>query len=202
MSHELHPLVKLLLDGEVRLSDLPAELRSDGERALRLLEAVDRAPVTLSTELDERVMAAVRTRSASPWRWFVQPRELRIRVRPWTLVPALAAAAALVLLLARPSTPSMDPTAVAAAPESVTVRLILHAPEAQQVAVAGSFNQWNVSATPLLRSGTDGVWTATLTLPVGQHQYAFVVDGRRWIPDPAAPGVDDGFGRRNSILAL
>jgi hypothetical protein len=46
------------------------------------------------------------------------------------------------------------------------------------------------------------VWSTTLALPVGQHQYAFVVDGRRWVADPAAPAVDDGFGRRNSVLAV
>jgi hypothetical protein len=46
------------------------------------------------------------------------------------------------------------------------------------------------------------VWTATITLPAGQHQYAFVVDGQQWVPDPAAPAVDDGFGRRNSVLTL
>jgi AMP-activated protein kinase-like protein len=202
MSHELHPLVKLLLDGELRLSDLPPELKPEGERALRLLEAVDRAPVALSAQLDDRVMTAVRARAASRWRWLVQPRELRIHVRPWTLVPALAAAAALVFVLVRPTAPSAESVAtIATAPESVTVRLVLHAPDAQRVAVAGSFNQWNAAATPLLRSGT-GVWTATLTLPVGQHQYAFVVDGIRWVPDPSAPGVDDGFGRRNSVLAL
>jgi hypothetical protein len=28
------------------------------------------------------------------------------------------------------------------------------------------------------------------------------VDGARWVPDPAAPAVDDGFGRRNSVLTL
>jgi hypothetical protein len=202
MSHELHPLVKLLLDGELRLSDLPPELQAEGERALRLLAVLDRAPVALSTTLDNRVMTAVRARAASPWRWLVQPRELRIRVRPWTLVPALAAAAVLVFVLFRPATPSAGSVATVVAPESVTVRLVLHAPAAQRVAVAGSFNQWNAAATPLLRSGTAGVWTATLTLPVGQHQYAFVVDGSQWLPDPAAPGVDDGFGRRNSVLAV
>ena len=56
--------------------------------------------------------------------------------------------------------------------------------------------------TPLVPAGTNGVWTTTLALPVGQHQYAFVVDGRRWIADPAAPAVDDGFGRRNSVVAV
>src|SRR2546427_259686 len=26
--------------------------------------------------------------------------------------------------------------------------------------------------------------------------------GRRWVTDPAAPAVDDGFGRRNSVIAV
>src|SRR5439155_1114317 len=55
---------------------------------------------------------------------------------------------------------------------------------------------------PLVPAGTSGVWTTTLALPVGQHQYAFVVDGARWVVDPAAPAVDDGFGRRNSVVAV
>jgi len=28
------------------------------------------------------------------------------------------------------------------------------------------------------------------------------VDGARWVVDPAAPAVDDGFGRRNSVVAV
>jgi len=83
----------------------------------------------------------------------------------------------------------------------VTVRFVLVAPDAKQVSLAGTFNQWDAQVTPLVRTGATGVWTATLTLP-GQHQYAFVVDGVRWVPDPGAPAVDDGFGRRNSVLTL
>jgi 1,4-alpha-glucan branching enzyme len=82
------------------------------------------------------------------------------------------------------------------------VRFVLYAPGAKRVTVAGTFNQWDQNAAPLVPAGTDGVWTASLALPVGQHQYAFVVDGRRWVPDPAAPAVDDGFGRRNSVVAV
>jgi hypothetical protein len=194
---EFHSQVKRLLDGELTLADLPPELRAEGEEALRLLAAVDRRPVTLPSAIDERVMAAVRGRAESPslWRRLVAPREVRLRLRPWTLAPALAAAAALVLLLGRAT-----PTPVAGT--AVTVRLVLFAPAAQQVTVAGTFNHWDPAATPLVRTGAPGVWTATLTLPAGQHQYAFVVDGARWVPDPAAPAVDDGFGRRNSVLAL
>jgi hypothetical protein len=195
---EFHFQVKRLLDGELTLSELPPELRAEGEEALRLLAPLDREPVTLPAALDARVLAAVRRRADTPslWRRLVAPREVRLRLRPWTLVPALAAAAALVLFLSR-SAP-LPPAAI------VTVRFVLFAPEAQQVALAGTFNQWDPAATPLVRTGAPGVWATTLTLPVGggQHQYAFVVDGARWVADPAAPAVDDGFGRQNSVLAL
>lgn len=190
-----HPQVKQLLDGEIRLTDLPPALRAEGEEALRLLGAVDREPVTFPG-LDTRVLAELRRRADSPsfWRRLVTPREVRLRVRPWTLVPAFAAALALVLVLAQPA-----PTP---ATSLVTVRFVLFAPDAHDVSLAGTFNQWDPAATPLVRTGAPGVWSATLTLPAGQHQYAFVVDGARWVADPSAPAVDDGFGRRNSVLSL
>ena len=192
---EFHPLVKQLLDGDIALADLPAELRSEGEEALLLLAAVDRRPVEFD-DLTARVMAEIGDPSKRKfWRRVLEPREFRIRVRPWLLAPALAAAAALVLWLGGRAGPA------APAPALVTVRFVLSAPEAHAVSVAGTFNQWNADATPLVRTD-GGMWTATLTLPAGEHQYAFVVDGARWVPDPAAPAVDDGFGRRNSVLTL
>jgi len=178
--HEFDPRVKQLLDGELTLADLPAELRAEGEEALRLLAGVDRTSVSVPA-VTWRVMAALERR----------------RRRLWWLAPAVAIAAAVVLLLGRPSTP---PTTLSAT--VVTVRFVLVAPGAHQVSVAGTFNRWDPSATPLVRSGTADTWVATIALPPGEHQYAFVVDGARWVPDPAAPAVDDGFGRRNSVLTL
>ena len=191
---DFHPMVKQLLDGELTLSDLPPELRAEANEALSMLVAVDREPVTFPG-LESRVLAKLRRRAESPslWRRLVTPREVRLRVRPWTLVPAFAALV-LALVLLRPA-----PTPAAS---SVTVRFVLFAPDAQQVSLAGTFNQWDPAATPLVRTAEPGVWSATLTLPAGQHQYAFVVDGARWVADPGAPAVDDGFGRRNSVLSL
>jgi hypothetical protein len=177
--HEFHPLVKQLLDGDITLADLPAELRAEGAEALRLLAAVDRTDVSMP---------------AVTWRTMAKLERRRRRFLPWLLAPALAIAAALVLWL-RPGTPPPSPALV-------SVRFVLVAPDARQVSLAGTFNQWDAQTTPLVRTGATGVWTATLTLPVGQHQYAFVVDGVRWVPDPGAPAVDDGFGRRNSVLTL
>lgn len=178
--HEFDPRVKQLLDGELTLADLPAELRAEGQEALRLLAAVDRSELSVPA-VTWRVMAAIERR----------------RRKLWWLAPAVAVAAAVVLLLGRPSTP--PPTVSTTV---VTVRFVLVAPGAHQVSVAGTFNRWDPSATPLVRSGTADTWVATISLPPGEHQYAFVVDGARWVPDPAAPAVDDGFGRRNSVLTL
>ncbi|MGH7699008.1 MAG: hypothetical protein ACREMJ_00590, partial [Gemmatimonadales bacterium] len=55
-----HPLVQRLLDGEITLADLPPDLAAEGRAALGLLAGVDRTPVVLPEELDDRVMAAVR----------------------------------------------------------------------------------------------------------------------------------------------
>lgn len=187
-AHDFHPLVKQLLDGDITLADLPADLRAEGEEALLLLAAVDRSVVELPA-VSERVMRAL---VRAP-----QPSVLRRATgRPWLFAPALALAAALVLWLGRSHGPVATPDA------AVTVHFVLSAPDAHAVSVAGTFNQWDPRATPLVRSGAGGMWTATLKLPVGQHQYAFVVDGVRWVPDPAAPAVDDGYGRRNSVLTL
>src|SRR5712692_9961941 len=207
------PLVKQLLDGELTLVELPPELQAEASEALRLLAAVDRRAVILPETLDARVMDAVRTRGRAvsltrrSLGWITEPWELRLRVRPWALGAALAAAAALVLVLVLRgpggTISKQGPAATASAlPESLLVRFVLYAPGAKQVGLAGTFNQWNQSATPLVRASSDGVWTVTLTLPAGQHQYGFVVDGRRWVTDPAAPAVDDGFGRRNSVIAV
>ena len=186
--HDFHPLVKQLLDGDITIADLPAELRAEGEEALRLLAGVNRSAVELP-RVTERVIRAL---TREPYRAVRR----RLIKWPWLLAPALALAAALVLWLGRSHGPMAAPGAV------VTVHFVLSAPDARAVSVAGTFNQWDPRATPLVRTDANGMWMATIKLPAGQHQYVFVVDGVRWVPDPSAPAVDDGFGRRNSVLTL
>ena len=96
---DFHPLVKQLLDGDITLADLPAELRPEGAEALRLLAAVDRHPIELPA-ITQRVMHALTQRPRrSSWRRVIEPREIRLRIRPWILGPALAIAAAVVVWL-------------------------------------------------------------------------------------------------------
>ncbi len=42
-----------------------------------------------------------------------------------------------------------------------------------------------------------------MPLAPGRYQYAFVVDGRRFVADPAAPrAVDDDFGQPSSVVTV
>jgi hypothetical protein len=73
---------------------------------------------------------------------------------------------------------------------------------ASSVAVVGSFNGWSPRAN-LLRRGSDGLWRTEIRLRPGSFQYKLVVDGTRWIADPANPSrVSDGFGSLNSVLVV
>ena len=83
------------------------------------------------------------------------------------------------------------------------VRLMFDAPNARQVAVAGDFNRWDLSATPLQRDERTQRWSVTLALHDGEHRYAFVVDGTRWVPDPRAErSVRGENGQIYSLLSL
>ena len=198
--------VKQVLDGERVLESLPPELRREAEAARRLLlDAIDPRAVTLSDALEARVMTRVRSSASARlpriWRWLAAP-----TIPRWAMLAPVAVAAALVLFV-RTNTvsPGSGQSQVGAAGglhESVYVRFELYAPRASRVSLAGTFNRWDPQATPLVRVGTDGMWTVTLALPSGQHQYGFIIDGHSWVPDPAAPAVDDGFGRRNSVVSV
>ena len=42
-----------------------------------------------------------------------------------------------------------------------------------------------------------------MPLRAGRYTYAFLLDGRLWVPDPTAPlAPEDGFGRRNSVVVV
>jgi hypothetical protein len=80
------------------------------------------------------------------------------------------------------------------------VRLMFDDPGARRVAVVGDFNAWRPEETPLRQDATTRRWSATLALRDGAHRYAFVVDGTRWVRDPAAAGIRGDDGRIYSLL--
>ncbi|RKZ30418.1 hypothetical protein DRQ36_05635 [bacterium] len=82
------------------------------------------------------------------------------------------------------------------------VKFALTAPNANRVFIAGGFNRWKPTATPMSKT-ENGVWEITLEFEPGVHQYKFVIDGKNWIQDPDNPaGIDDNFGGLNSVFVL
>lgn len=75
--------------------------------------------------------------------------------------------------------------------------------DAQAVHLAGDFNDWSTSTTPLARR-KDGRFSATVTLPKGkEYRYRYLLDGARWINDPAADRYEpNDHGSDDCILDL
>ena len=99
------------------------------------------------------------------------------------------------------------PAGIVASAASPAPREVVHfailAPNAETVALVGDFNGWDTGATPLQSSRSNGLWTVTLPLAGGTYQYAFVINGRTWVADPAAAiQVKDEFGVSNSVLII
>jgi alpha-amylase/alpha-mannosidase (GH57 family) len=77
------------------------------------------------------------------------------------------------------------------------------APGADTVSLAGEFNDWSVTATPMSDDDNDGIWTVVVDLAPGSYPYKFVVNGSTWEPDEGNPETtDDGYGGVNSVLNL
>ena len=192
------------LDGEPH-GELTEAERVRADRLLEAARSYGESLPALDDTVDDAVLAAVRdrrpARRRAGWRWLVEPRNVRLRPI-W--VPLAAAAAVLLLWLGTrgplgPEQPAVTPIAAA---DTVFVRFEFVAPDARDVWLAGSFNEWEAEGIPLT-TGAGGVWSTTLALPLGEHQYQFVVDGERWIPDPTAHAqVDDGFGGTNSVIVV
>jgi hypothetical protein len=126
------------------------------------------------------------------------PRE--ISVRPAFALLGVVAVLILGLVSYRGEAPPVTEqvASVGAAPH-VFVQFRLEA-AASRVQLAGSFTNWEPRYE--LLQYAPGIWTITVPLTQGVHDYAFVVDGREWVPDPYAPQIGDGFGGSNSRLTL
>ena len=75
--------------------------------------------------------------------------------------------------------------------------------QAKTVSIVGDFNDWQVGKDLLSDPDGDGIWTGVLTLKPGKYQYVFVIDGKKWVPDPRAKEISkDGFGGVNSVIEV
>jgi Glycogen recognition site of AMP-activated protein kinase len=199
----IDPRLHEALDAERDPGELSTDLR---EAYARLMSAAELLQMTPRLSVATRIMTEIRQLPAPVhWdgpmrrliRWFGRPRAVTVRLRPvWTLGLAVGLAAMLLLSWQQGSTPAPS------ASEGIA-SFIGHFPGAKSVEVVGSFNNWSRGTLHLNDDDHDGIWHAAAILPAGAHEYMFVVDGERWVPDPLAGRyVDDGFGagQENSLV--
>ena len=75
-------------------------------------------------------------------------------------------------------------------------------PRASSVQIAGDFNNWQPSKTPLQKVGKSGVWQTKIKLPAGKYRYRLVVDGQ-WQQDPYNETTESNpFGGFNSVVEV
>jgi hypothetical protein len=182
----------------------------DDDPLISRVAAELRRPVPASPGFDARAMAAVRAAPPSlpsrAWAYLTEPRP--VAVSPLGGLALAAGVAVLVLAGAWGASHfrgsrATAPAALAAQPGAASVvTFVLVAPRAASVALAGDFDGWNAATTPLVRTAS-GLWSVDVPLAPGRYRYAFVVDGRRFVADPAAPpAADDDFGQPTSVVTV
>ena len=75
-------------------------------------------------------------------------------------------------------------------------------PRAQQVQIAGDFNNWQPENTPMEKVSDSGIWRTKMSLAAGRYRYRLVVDGQ-WQQDPYNEITESNpFGGLNSVLEV
>lgn len=160
-----------------------------------------RQPVEMDPTLDTAVMARIAAGGvrqnpiAAAWAWVRRPRD--IAVSPLAGLGLAAILAGLVVWLAVRSSGAGAPAA-----DPSTVQFVVVAPGAGSVSLVGDFNDWDGTATPMHAARSGALWSVTIPLAPGRHRYAFLVNGTRWLADPAAPRAQDDFNAPSSVVTV
>ena len=186
--------------------------RSDdafGERVGHVLRASERFGDHFEAELVAairndgprgRFVLRPRARGAA---WWTTP--ITVRMSPLVGLAMAASVALVAVVSARAARPSMAPavnTVAQTVHDTVNVVRFVFVGDAKSVALVGDFNAWREDATPLATNGTGGTWSVSVPLPRGRHEYAFIVDGKRWVADPFAPSTSDEFNTASSVVTV
>ncbi len=76
------------------------------------------------------------------------------------------------------------------------VTFVVAIPEANSVEVVGDFTSWQPQS---MTRDDNGVWTLAFDLDPGRYEYAFVIDGQEWKPDPLADEYVKSYNSTNSV---
>lgn len=194
------PRYRLVLNGAADTEELDAELRelADGLAS----DAAALAALGLP-EAPDGFHAAVMDRVHPPrrrWSWVAVAAAVIAFVVGTTLGGTLAGRTAvsipapLAVDCGEQATPAADPS---------QVRFVYVGEPGQRVQVVGGFNAWGQRVIELEPTAVSGVYQTTVSLPPGEYEYMFLIDGDRFVSDPLAERTrSDGFGRQNAVLMI
>jgi len=95
---------------------------------------------------------------------------------------------------------ALTPAVASVVHDTVTYVRFVFVGNAKTVSLVGDFNEW--APTPLVQTDGDGAWSASVPLPAGRHEYAFIVDGKKWTLDRFAPSSSDEFDAASSVITV
>ena len=92
-------------------------------------------------------------------------------------------------------------------PKGKTVRVTFELPAetaANSAAVAGTFNEWDVTKHPMKFNKKKGVWTTSISFKPGETvEFRYFIDESQWHNEEQADGTTTTpFFSENSVLAL
>jgi hypothetical protein len=178
------------------------------ERDLQVAHLIRQMPdLEPPPHLLSSVMQSIQPKTLPWWvrmyRWAISPKSITftpLRVVPVALL-LIVAFAALSLFTTLPHIGNQP--FQRHGQHQVPVVFNLRLPDARSVSVIGSFNAWKAQGYEMRLDEQQKAWSLMVSLPEGRHEYAFLVDGQKVIPDPGASFFQqDGFGNKNSVLIL
>jgi hypothetical protein len=179
------------------------------ERAARALSAPERFGNDFERLLVEAIRAdrplrrtvSRRARPMSP-AWWAAPAGLRLSpLAGLAMAAGVAAVAVFGTLGVTRRAPVASSASAQVVHDTVTFVRFVFVGKAKSVVLVGDFNGWNGTTTAMTQA-SNGAWTVSVPMTNGRHEYAFVVDGTQWVPDPLAPTNSDDFDTKSSIISV
>jgi 1,4-alpha-glucan branching enzyme len=79
----------------------------------------------------------------------------------------------------------------------------LHAPNVNEVYLAGDFNDWQYEAKEYrLRKFKGDIWKKMLKLKPGRYEYQFIVDGQWWCDPGNDTRITNPYCTENSVIEV
>lgn len=82
-----------------------------------------------------------------------------------------------------------------------SVTFEFYAPLGKEVYLAGTFNDWDATKSPLKKNNS-GTWRLVLMLQPGRYEYRYLVDGNWENDQRPTPCIPNAFGSWNCVVEV